>query len=77
MTSSRTTTRAESHATRSANTAPFLRVQVLLPAVADAAQSAARAAYSLRDSETGLNARRDHAITTADRLVTAATALAA
>ncbi|MEV2264569.1 protein kilB [Streptomyces anulatus] len=72
--------RAESHATRSAITAPLLRVQVLLPAVADAAQAAARAAYSLRDSEseTGLAARRDHAITTADRLVAvSAAALAA
>ena len=66
--------RAESHATRSAITAPLLRVQVLLPAVAPAAQAAAHAAYSLRaaESEAELRTRRDNAITTADDLVTAA-----
>lgn len=68
--------RTESHATRSAVTAPLLRVQVLLPSIANVAQTAARATYSLRasDSETGLHARREHAITTTDSLVTAAAA---
>ncbi|MET8746285.1 protein kilB [Streptomyces sp. NPDC004728] len=68
--------RAESHTTRSAITAPLLRVQVLLPSIADAAQTAARAAYSLRasESESGLRARREHAITTTDSLVNAAAA---
>lgn len=66
--------RTESHATRSAITAPLLRVQVLLPAVAPAAQAAVHATYSLRaaESEADLRTSRDNAITTANDLVTAA-----
>ncbi|MGW1021935.1 protein kilB [Streptomyces niveus] len=66
--------RADSHATRSAITAPLLRVSLLLPTLAPAAQVAARATYSLRgrDTETGLAAAREHAISAADDLVAAA-----
>ncbi|WP_030188139.1 hypothetical protein [Streptomyces violaceorubidus] len=68
--------RTESHTTRSAITAPLLRVQLLLPALAPTAQDAAHATYALRDGwetgETGLASRRDHAITKTDDLVTAA-----
>lgn len=66
--------RAESHATRSAITAPLLQVQILLPAVAPAAQTAAHAAYDLRGAETdtGLFASREHAIIAADGFVAAA-----
>jgi hypothetical protein len=71
-----TEARAESHRTRSALTVPLLRVQLLMPAVADAAQTAARATYALRggweSGETGLAARREHAIAKTDELVTAA-----
>lgn len=71
-----TAARTESHTTRSAITAPLLRVQLLLPALAPAAQTAARATYALRDGweegETGLAARRDHAIAKTDELVTTA-----
>ncbi|MEU9398055.1 protein kilB, partial [Streptomyces sp. NPDC048324] len=62
--------------TRSAVTIPLLRVQLLMPAVADAAQTAARATYALRggweSGETGLAARREHAIAMTDELVAAA-----
>ena len=66
--------RAESHATRSAITAPLLRVQLLLPAVASAAQTAAHAVYELRGVETqdDLTAARERAIICADVVVTAA-----
>jgi hypothetical protein len=71
-----TEARAESHRTRSALTIPLLRVQLLMPAVADTAQAAARATYALRggweSGETGLAARREHAIAKTDELVTAA-----
>ncbi|MBP5866078.1 hypothetical protein [Streptomyces griseiscabiei] len=71
-----TEARAESHRTRSALTVPLLRVQLLMPAVADAAQAAARATYALRggweSGETGLAARREHAIAKTDELVAAA-----
>ncbi|MGW2113150.1 protein kilB [Streptomyces sp. NPDC001948] len=70
--------RAESHATRSAITAPLLRVSILLPALAPAAQAAASATYALRGAtdETALTAAREHAIKQADHLVaTAGTAL--
>ncbi|MEU9396592.1 protein kilB [Streptomyces sp. NPDC048324] len=71
-----TEARAESHRTRSALTVPLLRVQLLMPAVADAAQTAARATYALRggweSGETGLAARREHAIAKTDELVAAA-----
>jgi hypothetical protein len=68
--------RAESHRTRSALTAPLLRVQLLLPEVAAEARAAASATYALRGAsesgETGLASRRDHAIHATDELVTAA-----
>lgn len=70
-----TTARTESHTTRSAITAPLLRVQLLLPDLAPAAQTAARATYALRGGceagETELAARRDQAIAKTDELVTA------
>lgn len=66
--------RTESHATRSAITAPLLRVQLLLPALVPAAQTAARATYGLRDADghTPLAAARLHAIQQTDALVEAA-----
>ncbi|MFF3265313.1 protein kilB [Streptomyces sp. NPDC002932] len=66
--------RTESHATRSAITAPLLRVQLLMPAAAPAAQTAAQAAYALRgaDGHPILNQLRTDAITASDALVTAA-----
>lgn len=69
-----TQARTESHTTRSAITAPLLRVQLLLPALAPAAQTAANATYSLRnaDGPTPLAAARDNAIAKTDALVTAA-----
>ncbi|MEV7225334.1 protein kilB [Streptomyces sp. NPDC093681] len=75
-----TQARTESHATRSAITAPLLRVQLLLPTLAPAAQAAARATYGLRDADgqTPLAAARLRAIEQTDALVEAAgTALAA
>ncbi|WP_413751724.1 hypothetical protein [Streptomyces sp. R-74717] len=71
--------RATSHTTRSAITAPLLRVSVLAPGLAPAAQAAATATYALRHTpdDTILRAAREHAIRTADDLVAAAgTALA-
>lgn len=66
--------RAESHATRSAITAPLLRVQLLLPAGAAAAQAAARAAYGLRGAqdEEALTGARERAIIAADDFVATA-----
>ncbi|MET9707772.1 hypothetical protein [Streptomyces griseus] len=42
------TARAESHVTRSAVTAPLLRVRLVLPELAEAAQRAVQAAYDMR-----------------------------
>ncbi|MFJ1840017.1 protein kilB [Streptomyces sp. NPDC088175] len=66
--------RAESHSSRSAITAPLLRVQLLMPTLADAAQDAAAAAYALRgrDDHTHLAAYREAAIRASDALVAAA-----
>lgn len=66
--------RTESHATRSAITAPLLRVQLLLPALVPAAQAAARATYGLRgaDGHTLLAGARERAIAKTDALVDAA-----
>jgi hypothetical protein len=66
--------RAESHSTRSAITAPLLRVQLLMPELADAAREAAAATYALRDAETHdmLRHHREAAILTTDALVAAA-----
>ncbi|MYX75080.1 protein kilB [Streptomyces sp. SID3915] len=65
--------RTASHATRSAITGPLLRVQLLLPAAAPAAQDAAQAAYALRgaDGHPTLTQRRTDALTASDALVTA------
>lgn len=66
--------RAESHATRSAVTGPLLRVRLLLPELADAAQHAVQAAYDMRavNSPAGLQEAREQARQAADDLVTAA-----
>lgn len=66
--------RTESHATRSAVTAPLLRVRLLLPELADVAQHAVQAAYDMRavDSTTAVQEARERAIATADDLVAAA-----
>lgn len=66
--------RVESHVTRSAITAPLLHVSVLLPALAPAAQAAARAAYGLREADgaTDLAAARQYAMQKADEPVEAA-----
>ncbi|MET9097172.1 protein kilB [Streptomyces cyaneofuscatus] len=66
--------RTESHLTRSAITGPLLRVQLLLPVLAPAAQSAAQAAYAMREAGTSaeLQEAREHAIESSDALVGAA-----
>ncbi|MGV9504769.1 hypothetical protein [Streptomyces tendae] len=53
-----TEVRAESHATRSAVTAPLLRVSLVLPFLAQPAQDASRAVYGLREAERTRRARR-------------------
>ncbi len=62
--------RTESHATRSAITAPLTTLSILAPALATVAQDAATATYQLRDAETSqaLNAARQAAITACERL---------
>jgi len=66
--------RTESHATRAAVTAPLLRVQLLLPTLAPAAQAAARASFALRGAagRDVLDNRRSLALTASDELVAAA-----
>ena len=66
--------RAESHRTRSAITAPLLRVQLLAPSLGTVAQAAAKKCYGLRgavdnDDLTGL---RERAIEARDELTSAA-----
>ncbi|BBB02284.1 hypothetical protein RVR_10152 [Actinacidiphila reveromycinica] len=65
--------RAESRATRSAVTAPLVAVSVIEPALAQAAQQAARSAFDLRDApdRAELAARRERAIAATDELVAA------
>ncbi|MFJ7417845.1 hypothetical protein ACIQXD_04430 [Streptomyces uncialis] len=63
--------RAESHATRSALTAPLTTLALLAPSLTPAAQAAADAVYALRgaaDHDT-LATLRTGAITAADALV--------
>ncbi|QQC90039.1 protein kilB [Streptomyces alfalfae] len=62
--------RAESHATRSAITAPLTTLSIIAPALATVAQDAASAAYRLRDAESvqALSAAREAAITACERL---------
>ncbi|MFJ2884303.1 protein kilB [Streptomyces sp. NPDC087272] len=69
-----TAARTESHRTRSAITGPLLKVQLLMPTLATAAQTATAAAYALRghDDETHLAASREAAIRASDDLVAAA-----
>ncbi|MFD4921173.1 protein kilB [Streptomyces goshikiensis] len=57
--------RADSHATRSAITAPLTAIQILAPALASAADRAAAATYALRDTgtRTELDRAREAAIT--------------
>ncbi|MGW0545407.1 protein kilB [Streptomyces griseoincarnatus] len=65
--------RTASHATRSAITGPLLQVQLLMPAVADAAQTAVQAVYALRgaDGHPILTDRRTAALKASDDLVAA------
>ncbi|MYR46834.1 protein kilB [Streptomyces sp. SID5910] len=62
--------RAESHATRSAITAPLTTLSILAPALASVAQDAATATYRLRgvESSQALNAAREAAIAACERL---------
>ncbi|WP_241193189.1 protein kilB [Streptomyces sp. ADI98-10] len=72
--------RTESHLTRSAVTAPLLRVRLLLPELADTAQRAVQAAYDMRaaDSTAALQEARGRALSASDDLAAAAgTALTA
>ncbi|WP_031523076.1 hypothetical protein [Streptomyces sp. NRRL F-5123] len=66
--------RAESHATRSAVTAPLVAVSVLEPALAPVARAAAQAAFDMRGAADldALAAVRERAITATDDLVAAA-----
>ncbi len=68
------TARAESHVTRSAVTAPLLRVRLLLPELAEAAQRAVQAVYDMRaaDSPAALQEARERALQAADDLTAAA-----
>lgn len=62
--------RTESHATRSAITAPLTSLSILAPALATVAQDAATATYRLRGAESprALNAARAAAIAACERL---------
>jgi hypothetical protein len=66
--------RAASHETRSAVTAPWVTVLILLPDLATLARRATIATYALRHATTpsALAALRETAITTTDRLINAA-----
>ncbi|MEV6474868.1 MULTISPECIES: hypothetical protein [unclassified Streptomyces] len=66
--------RTESHATRSAVTAPLLRVRLLLPEPAETKQCAAQAVYDMRASTNpaALQESRERALQAADGLVAAA-----
>ncbi|MFE3124017.1 protein kilB [Streptomyces hydrogenans] len=63
-----TAARAESHSTRSAIEAPRVLVSILVPALAPAAERAARATYALRGvaDATALDTLRETAIAAAD-----------
>ncbi|MEU2578745.1 pRL2-23 [Streptomyces anulatus] len=72
--------RDASHATRSAITAPAVRVQLLAPGLHDAAVTATLATYAMRHpaTEVALDDSRRHALATHDELVySASRALAA
>lgn len=70
----RSTARTESRATRSAVTAPLLRVRLLLPKLDGAAQRAVQAACDMRavNGTAAFQEARERAIATADDLVAAA-----
>ncbi|MET9707736.1 hypothetical protein AB0B51_38125 [Streptomyces griseus] len=65
--------------TRSAVTAPALRVRLVLPELAGAAQHAVRAGYGMRaaDDPVALQEARERALQAADDLTAAGTALTA
>ena len=69
-----TEARATSHSTRSAVTAPLLRLSILRPDLAPAAQAAATATYGLRGTsgESDLATAREYAIQKTDAFVKAA-----
>jgi len=63
--------RAVSHTTRAAVTEPLTTVCILIPALAGAARTAAKACYALRDAadHDTLAALRETALAAADRLI--------
>ncbi|MFD3643686.1 MULTISPECIES: protein kilB [Streptomyces] len=69
--------RAESHATRSAVTAPLLRVRLVLPELSGAAQHAVQAAYDIRAAgdPAELQEARERALRAVEDLVVAAGAV--
>ncbi|WP_153813465.1 protein kilB [Streptomyces sp. SUK 48] len=69
--------RAESHATRSAITAPLTTLSILLPGLARVAEDAATATYGLRGAESpeALNGAREAAIAACERLTREASKL--
>ncbi|MER7919417.1 MULTISPECIES: protein kilB [unclassified Streptomyces] len=71
------TARAESHATRSAITAPLTTLTILLPGLARVAEDAATATYGLRGAESpeALNGAREAAIAACERLTREASKL--
>lgn len=68
---------AVQHGTRSAITVPLTTVAILIPALADSAQEAAKATYAMRNSGDldVLESRRAVALAASDRFVAAAAAL--
>lgn len=66
-----TQARTDSHTTRSAITAPLLRVQLLLPSLAPTARAAAQATYALRGTEDGdaLTAAREASLAADEQLL--------
>ncbi len=66
--------RAASHTTRAAIASPLTAIQILAPAIVEAAETAVDAAYALRGADTvsSLEAHRDRAIRAAADLTAAA-----
>ncbi|MFE5809443.1 protein kilB [Streptomyces sp. NPDC056491] len=67
--------RAESHATRSALTAPRTRLSLVFPDIATEAEEAVIATFTIRDADTrpALNEHRDYALASAEAFTAAAT----
>lgn len=67
-----TAARAASHTTRAAVTSPHVRVRVLLPELAGAAQTAVDATYGIRNAadHDALDQARDRALEAVERFVT-------